>query len=154
MARLLWQANMGGCKQSYKSSTRRLCLSNYACSLNFVLSQSVSFMKPVEVFFSSLSDLEAFFFSNRREAEFWSKEDCHQLLLAGGTTKLDCWNRAEPQNWPWKFVRNNNWEWPWLGPRNRVLCSWLLGAFEGHNFNFFLSNVFSHVSTLSLFNIA
>lgn len=31
---------MRGCKQSYRSSIGKQCLSNYACSRNFVLSQS------------------------------------------------------------------------------------------------------------------
>lgn len=147
----------GGCRQSYRRNTRKQCLSNYAYSLNFMLSHSVSFLKIVEVLFSSLSEFGAFFFKIGKKRSFgrWSKEDCHQLLLQGGTTTSDCWNRAEPQNWPWKFVRNSNWEWQWLGLRNRVLCSWLFGTFEGYNFNFFLavfSAIFPHSG--SLFHIA
>jgi hypothetical protein len=38
----------------------------YAHRLNLVLSQSVSFIKPVKIFFTSLSGFGTFFFQNRR----------------------------------------------------------------------------------------
>lgn len=122
-----------------------------------MLSHSISFLRPVGLFFPLCWNWELSFFKIAEKWSFghWRKEDSHQLLLQSGTTISDCWNRAEPQNWDWKFVHNSNWGWPWLGPRNRMFGSWLLGTFEGLKFNFFLavfSAIFSHSN--SLFDIA